>query len=1031
MKLREKILLAVACLMLLTSATYLIFFDQWKFNSSHSETKLGIVGKKVNSLKRKAPDSLVWEEIEDTKDLFAGDKVFTPAESSATLQIGQASTIEMSSSTLIQLNQGMNNDISIELEDGSVNANLTKSDGIHSIQASGAVMELNSDSSTISLDTDKKSSLFSVLSGAIIITKAGNKIEMKQNEVADIGQKNGALKKQALSFRPLSPDLGSLVTQDQLKDLTFAWKSLKKAPTPKIVEMSKDKDFTKILFTSSTLRDSLVMDASGHGTGLYFWRVRYEDEKNHQAVTQRFNVFNHYPVKLFSPTSDQNIILPFDKTTADLSFDWEETPGATFLFELGLREEKEVKLLKTQEAQAPKITITNLRPAKYWWRVQKKMTGLSPLWSVKSTFEIVPSDRPVLASYTSPANFKIIDSNDQSITFKWQGNPKNQYLLSIARDPNFKNLTLEQNVSNGSYTWPITTLGKLYWKVTHQSINGPPAVWTFTIPSGPIELKYPKEKSLHNILRPGEKIHFEWNHSIPEYISSETRSYELVIYQGPKEVTRIRSQNTKHEWAPLASGNYKWRVETPGGVSDMSHFSVEFEPFPLPPKVKKEMRLKIKKRKGAMLDLYENRSEMLSQLGLTADNYVKNEVFEAAEVKWDEIKEANEYHFEIYKDSSGKDLLLSRKAKSSPFIWKKAPQGTFFFRLSYTDKFGRKSPFSELSKVIIEGYREENQRVRLNYPSHKFISHSDRQGFEWEPFDDADSYQLTIKNFKSHEIIFEKKTNSLSHLTPLPPGLYRWKIMAYEGSNKIASSEERAFKILDPSQRGSLKNPLNNPYNRNFLKGDFIFGSIHANSEVNKSGELFESNETISQFPGTYSLSVGQNIGRERFLNGKLGFQNGYNKNISYSSLNFGGNWNWYAATNQDWTFFWGPGMKYSSISLVSDSSSKTVGATLNFVSLTFQGTVSTSFKSFDTWKHSLNIQGGYSFLNATATTAEINYDVRKTKIGLLRPWASFYEKVFFHVGLGYNSNTITTNGNSLNMVEWRIPIGLGLYHDL
>lgn len=1030
MKFKEKILLAIAAMMLIASSSYLFFYEQWKFKTSNAENRLGLVGKKVNSLKRKSPDSLVWEEIEDAKEIFAGDKVFTPAESSATLKIGDSSIIEMSSMTLIQLTQSKNREISIELEDGSVNANLKKSDGIKSIQSAGASLELNSDSSNVSLDSDKRSGLFSVLSGAVIITKADKKIEMKQNEALKVGPDSAELKKSMLNFRPLSPDLNSLVTQDQLKNLTFSWKTLKNEAMPKVIQVSRDKDFKKILFSNSTKLDSIVLDISGQGTGLFYWRIGYEDLKN-QSPGQKFNVFNHLPPKLFFPSDEQNLPLPFDKSNVDLTFDWEDSQGATFLFEMGLREDKQIKLLISKETKEHKLTIPSLQYGHYWWRVQKRIPGLPALWSLKSKFEILSSDGAVSPSYISPANFKMVGLGEKSIFFKWHGNPNARYLLSISKDADFKNPILQQDVINGTFTWPVTKTGKFFWKVTHQDLKEDTAIWTFTIPSAPVNLKSPNDNSFYNIIRPGDKIIFQWDHPLPEHVSKDTQLYELVISKGTEEISRINSKHLEHSWSPKTAGQYHWRVETTGATSEMRQFRVELEPQPIKPKIKKEMRFKIKQKKGVMIDLYERRSEMLAQIGNpSVTNLSNSETYEVAEVKWDEIADAKEYIFEIYRDSSARELLLKRKTKRSPFFWKKAPQGTFYFRFAYFDKHGRQSPFSELSKLIIEEFNAENQRVQLIYPANKFISRSDRQGFEWQGFEECDNYQLIITGFKKNDIIFQNKTNSLSLLTPLAPGLYRWKIIAYEKGKAVARSEERALKVVDPLKAGQLKNPLNNPNNLNFLKADFLYGNLSSENQVKKSGETFQSTESIPLFPGSYSLSLGQSVGKEEYITSTLAYKNGYNGDISYSEFDFGGNLNWYGINNKDWVFFWGPGMKYSSISFISDTSTKNAGASLNFISLTFQATVMTSFKSFDSWKHILNVQGGYSFLTPKSTAMEINYELRKTRIGLLKPWPSFYEKVFFNIGIGHTSNKVISNGNSLYMKEWHLPFGLGLFHD-
>ena len=126
MKLKEKTLLGVATTLLVSSCIYLAFFDRFNNNKNEKNIKLGSVTRQKDILKRKSQNSLAWEDIDQDSTLYAGDKVFTPSNSTATLKIGNTSFIDMSSMTLLTIGQAGEKEFKINLEEGNVSANLNK-----------------------------------------------------------------------------------------------------------------------------------------------------------------------------------------------------------------------------------------------------------------------------------------------------------------------------------------------------------------------------------------------------------------------------------------------------------------------------------------------------------------------------------------------------------------------------------------------------------------------------------------------------------------------------------------------------------------------------------------------------------------------------------------------------------------------------------------------------------------------------------------------------------------------------------------
>jgi hypothetical protein len=77
-----------------------------------------------------------------------------------------------------------------------------------------------------------------------------------------------------------------------------------------------------------------------------------------------------------------------------------------------------------------------------------------------------------------------------------------------------------------------------------------------------------------------------------------------------------------------------------------------------------------------------------------------------------------------------------------------------------------------------------------------------------------------------------------------------------------------------------------------------------------------------------------------------------------------------------------------------------------------------------------VHIEGGASYGMANSLQGNISYDLRKSKISLLKNSGALYDKAFIQIGFSYHINNVTYGKDKLNMSEWRIPIGLGLEQD-
>ncbi len=1026
MKLKEKALLGVASILLVSSCIYLAFFDRFNKDNNEKNIKLGSVTKQKEILKRKSQNSLAWEDISIESPLFAGDKVFTPANSTATLQIGKSSFINMSSKTLLTIGQTSEKEFKINLEEGNVSANLNKSDNLTSIESAGKVLTLDSANANVMINSDKDSQTFALLAGAAILGVNGKDISMKENETLS-QNKSGQLIKNTNHFKLNSPTSESIITELNRKQTKFEWESLEKRQLSKKIEISDNSNFKNILMTKKVEGNFEVLNLSELPSGEYFWRVRYADENKDVIAFQKFRIYLNLPPKLFYPANFQKIIL--DDRTPTLTFEWEEIQNASYLIELGNYQNNQENLLNSKTLEQSWLSIKSPVPGKYWWRVQKSLKSLPAVWSGKTQFEILPPSIAKVPKYIRPINGEILPQELSSITFEWLGSLKMPYTLTVARDINFNNVVFSETSEMGNINWQKNGTGKFFWKITHPSIQSTAPSWNFIIPNPKPVLEQPVSNENITIIKQGQEIVFKWSDVYLASEPEENREYKIHIFLEGNEIYKQQTSRNKQAWSPKEAGNYSWKVEVPGASTELQNFKVEISAGPEKLKLKKEIRSKIRKKIKSSFNLYERRTDMYAQNNLKPTEPIE-EASQFAELSWDKVKDAKWYILEIYRDEKGEEILISRRLKRPYFEWTNAPSGTYFFRVSYIDKYDRQSPYSEFSKLIVEDQQVLEKDIQLIFPEHKYISFTTKQGVEWKPVEDAEYYKVIVTTLKDKKIFFEGKTHCPYMLFNVDKGSYRWKVEAYNQNELIGSSSERFFKIKDLKNQTQEIYPILNPYIKGYLQADLFYGGVTADTILNQAGTSYNSSANLNLFPNSFMISGGHNLSYHHYLTASTSFKALQKGTSKYSEIDFGGYWNWFARTDEKMVVYFGPGGKFSSVNLESVSASNQLGAKFNFMTVLFQATLIAPLWNFDNWKQILKGEGGVSFAIVNSTQTGFSYSLRKSKFSLFKMWPSLYESSYLQFGFSYSMSNTKYNQDEIRVNEWKIPIGIGVDHN-
>jgi hypothetical protein len=1026
MKLKEKALLGAATILLVSSCVYLAFFDRFNSNSNEKNIKLGSVTKQKEILKRKSQNSLAWEDVSIDSTLFAGDKVFTPANSTATLQIGKSSLINMSSLTLLTIGQTSEKEFKINLEEGNVTANLNKSDNLKSIESAGKVLTLDSENANVMINSDKDSQTFALLAGAAILGVNGKGISMKENETMS-QNKSGKLIRTTNQFKLNSPTSESLITELNRKQTKFEWETIQKTQSTKKIEIADNSNFKNILMTKKVEGNSEVLNLSELPSGEYFWRLKYTDENQDVLAYQKFRISLNLPPKLFYPANFQKIIL--DNRTPTLTFEWEEIQNATYMIEFGDYQNNQENLLNTKNLEQSWMTIKSPVPGKYWWRVQKNLNGFPNVWSSKTEFEILPPSTAKPPKYIKPINGEILSQDLPTIAFEWLGSSKIPYTLTVAKDFDFNNVVFSETSEIGNINWQKTGTGKFFWKITHPSIQSTGPIWNFIIPAPKPVLEQPTSNEDITIINQGQEIIFKWSDVYSASDLEKNREYKIHIFLEGTEIYKQKTTRNQQAWSPKEAGNYSWKIEVLGASTDLQNFKVQISAGPEKLKLKKEIRSKIRKKVKSSFNLYERRTDMYAQNNLKPTEPIE-EASQFAELSWDKVKDAKWYILEIYRDEKGEEILISRRLKRPYFEWTNAPSGTYFFRVSYIDKYERQSPYSELSKLIVEDQQLLEQEIQLIFPEHKYTSFTTKQGVEWKPIENAEYYKVIVTTLKDKKIFFEGKTHCPYMLFPVDQGTYRWKVEAYNNNELIGSSNERFFKIKDLKNQTQEIYPILNPYIKGYLQADLFYGGVTADTILNQAGTGYNSSSNLDLFPSSIMISGGHNLSYHHYLTASTSFKSLQKGTSKYSEIDFGGYWNWFARNDEKMVVYFGPGGKFSSVNLETVSDSNRIGAKFNFMTVLFQATLIAPLWNFDNWKQILKGEGGVSFAIVNSIQTGFSYSLKKSKFSLFKMWPSLYESSYLQFGFGYSMSNTKYNEDEIRVNEWKIPIGIGVDHN-
>ena len=680
---RNIFILLFSSILLLVSAYY--FFLGIQIQETGKVPDIGTVFKKDNDLRRKNDGSLTWIDIENSSKLYPGDKVFTGSQSLAQLNLLDLAEIGMNSSTLLKIDSRDLDSLNLHGGNGFFTTKLSGKVLKTSVKLKDTTLELTGKGSEIHVNSSEEKTMVSSVAGNVSYQTVGAdgkaiKKTLSNNQVLGMN-KAGVATVVDLPVRLISPSISEEILATSLTLVIFKWKVL----TPNVplsLELSKTPTFEKPFFkkeVSGFNEIPLTIDPAQNG--VVYWRI-IQPGKEEYFHSQQFDYQPLSPPVVYHPVIRENVPIPVPR---NIEFSWEK--------KFDFQYEGEIQQLDGGISGAQKFTSSaatykpkNLIAGHYQFRICAKKKKVVSDWSPWIPFSVGDVDRNGI-ELVSPADQSIAELAfpQKEVKFTWSGGGVQSQII-VAKDQAFKDVILEGITDKSEYLWHPEKVGTYFWHVRGSPRDKLGTFRSFSIKEPKLFLHLPKNNTDYLYQDEGyQEINFVWEES------SINGKYVFEYAEDPgflKVIENVEVDKASHVVSfPKKDQEIYWRVKTETQVSPAWSFRIFPKPQLEPPVVD---MVKVK--------ILEDKTIFGGSSGRLPSQYGSGFV----EIFLPTIEKASSYKVEIMRDLGPKSLIFSKTLKSPLFRWNNPTAGDYFYRLSYVDKNGLRSPLSDVARLSVE-----------------------------------------------------------------------------------------------------------------------------------------------------------------------------------------------------------------------------------------------------------------------------------------------------------------------------------------
>ena len=534
--------------------------------TSNNQSPVAKLSMAVNDVQRKPLARVIWEEITQNEELYAGEAIRTSAASEAKILFLENGTeIELEPDSLIVLEK-TDDGIALDFLQGNLLVKSKKgAEGTGSIKLKSGDNEIKLNDADLSLSKTEEGQVdLEVFSGTAELQQDGKSTTLDKSKAGTLDEKG--LKVDENRLQVLSPTPGTPVYIDPVKreKVPFAWEKIPEGYTV-FVERGKDRGklYRNQRITSPGETGKLGVPTK---VGKFFFRLVAvpSDTAKPELRSKTFpvDILAKSPPVILQPEKDEQIVVKRKQNKLNLK--WvSKNPFEDMVVEIskdpGLRQ----KVLT--EPLNPKLTFGEVefsQQGQFYMRITGYMNingKLEPLsspvipFTVKQGVELIP---PVLKSPAPNQRLTFQQISEQGLFMSWENVPgiKN-YKLRI------QNSKKEMIVDRVVNTNPL------------RLNDFPPGTYRWSVASVGPENKLSKYAQLRNfeveemprilwVGGPDESRHFYWTKT-PSLIAQWQKNVEGVKSWKVRYVPEGTAP-TDNQWRPASAPMIKTNVERDG-----------------------------------------------------------------------------------------------------------------------------------------------------------------------------------------------------------------------------------------------------------------------------------------------------------------------------------------------------------------------------------------------------------------------------------------------------------------------------------
>lgn len=846
---------------------YMLYGAKFNSRSSGSEIRVASIVEQIKTVKRKRDFYQSWVDVNPGDELSQNDEIYTHGQSSAKINFENGPQVSLFENSLLRI-KSVNKENTLSLDKGNLTATLTKDSPKLDVMLNGKKYSFESDKANIQIEQGATENKFLLLDGKAKLKINQASQDILTNQVLIQDKKTGAVKIKEIPFILKTPLHNSIVYFYKPIEIPFNW-SYTSVSSPARIIISKDSTFKDIVHQSVVSENQFTYTFSE--ARIYYWKLVSTDDV--EGPIRTLTLISEHPLPL---GIDKEVVYKGPKKAEKVTLIWPRQNARKFLLKIEQPDatEKVIEVEKNNYELVP----DQLGIYKASLKIHEENRPFA-LWSEAISISVLEAKEISIVSNTPELLYKVnyarTDSTATTHLISWSGPDSGVgYSVSLKgnnKTQNFKteNTSILLNLSGpGEYVWSVQ--GETESGVSTNLISGK------IIIRAPISISQsPAEGSVIELEKPDQLVSFKWDEI------KNTKKYQFEIATDSEFQNRIYENSTEGNSISTAlakTGKYFWRVKIDQGEFSEYSTPVSVEIKPAPPLSKPEdlpsLKLKLK-----YLDDKTTDSEFHWIDLFISKAQAENQSVAAV---WDiePNSRAKEYIVEIYKDAELTELVTRIVTTSPHIIWKDAATGTFYWRVSYVDFWGRKTDFSgpstlstELDQEIIKAEAAKlaaSVPIEMISPKHKediLENAEDEYLFSWANLPDTKNYQFLVDSDLEFEspVINKKITDNQIIVNckdfKNTEGDYYWKVTTVAGN----SSKRRLFHVeCKPEETEPVPEPEIAETKRvledqkkisHFFKlGIFPHKLSYTNTAVQYSAKV--SGNALNSFYGLYSRPV-------------------------------------------------------------------------------------------------------------------------------------------------------------------------------